>query len=270
MRHTTILIGIIISVWLVGAFADELSVPITLAPGSNTISIEADDLAGNTTATSINLEYVVPADTGSVSSGQATTPVTEPATVPGVIAIFADKAPAVEAETGQSTVSIVPQTTPSALETLPSPSIKPELPAPLVEKEEYSPSKQDYSLPEQEVVVAKVKQLPSLTPVKPQIPKLTAVEAVALKIETPEIGFKESKRILWVWHNYILKLKGIEDKAIMWNLEPSSKLPFGLNLNKKQGILYGFVWGKMKTNVTFLITMDNGKTLKADCALNLF
>ena len=80
---------------------------------------------------------------------------------------------------------------------------------------------------------------------------------------------KQVRSILGVWKEYKLTLEQIEAHPVDWQLEKGSKLPFGLALNKKKGVVYGFTFGKKVIDLKFVVTLEDQQEVKADCRITI-
>ena len=67
----------------------------------------------------------------------------------------------------------------------------------------------------------------------------------------------ETKRVAYFWRNYKLEIQGSELPAVFWELGTNSKLPYGLSLNNKEGTLFGFIWGKTRAEIPFIVTLSD-------------
>ena len=67
----------------------------------------------------------------------------------------------------------------------------------------------------------------------------------------------EKKRVAYFWRNYKLEIQGSELPAVFWELGTNSKLPYGLSLNNKEGTLFGFIWGKTRAEIPFIVTLSD-------------
>lgn len=248
------------------AGAREVSVPITLAPGNNTITIEAQDNAGNTAVSTINLENTATSGGGSTVTGGggiATVIINQPGT-----------SPLGSEPQGQNLAVTMPPR-----EVLPQPTNapylyqNPEMPqAPEVMRQYPSEAPYPVATTTATPVINPLPAQPAAQPhVAPPVINPPPRESVSVEAtpESLELEARESKRVLLVWRNYTLKLLGVKATVISWDLAHGATLPFGLALNKKQGTLYGFAFRSIKTAVDLNVTLSDGRTLRISCPLDI-
>lgn len=71
-----------------------------------------------------------------------------------------------------------------------------------------------------------------------------------------------------IWRLYKLELEGAI-QPLSWRLAGKQKLPFGLGLDKKKGIVSGIAWVKGKFDLKLEITTHNRKKLELPCKLEI-